>query len=416
MPPGFMQLLGVGQPPVAAAGPTANMAVARGAVAASGTVDITSSGFGDVDAAIIFISWATAEDTDTDGLSWNTYFWDNASGNEIGLSSADEDGQGTTDTETNFRNDVAIVDQTGALDATGGAVTQITDGIRITWGNNPGGTYRYYAIFFSGVTAHADYLSMSGSSGDAISYSTWDTDTGDSAAPDLVFFMSHASLNGPDHSQTGCRLSFGICVNDGSLTQKSTGMNSSNNKTTSAVVQRRHSDRVGNIANNNSDSYELTAFATTGFTVTMRTNSDKRCPYLAIGGLSNVHLAELTTPAATGNNATTGVGFAPDFLIACTDAHTAYGSGSTSLDMLLTIGAGDENDEASISSYSEDAVATSNSGSRHSSKLLQTYQSSTSAKEHTGAIVSLDADGHTINWTQLDETSTNKGFILSIGY
>lgn len=149
-----------------------------------------------------------------------------------------------------------------------------------------------------------------------------------------------------------------------------------------------------------------------GFTLNWTTTdgTQRLINYLALGGSElSVFLKQIQAPgSAAGNIGYTGVGFQPDALIAIsTWNQNAPAVTNNDAGMAAGIGIGSANDEAFSTSYAADnasAVENLNSGYLAGSFLLGHSGAGGANTRGHAELVSLDADGFTLNWLDSDQT------------
>lgn len=148
---------------------------------------------------------------------------------------------------------------------------------------------------------------------------------------------------------------------------------------------------------------DLVSLDSDGFTVNWTTAPPAAfiLNYMALGGadLTNVFLKEVTAPAATGNQASTGVGFQPDSLLMFSAGLTTAATVNTS-HAIMSKGFG-------TSSSARGTVANTDITRIESTAKVLTVYSSGSTKSVEADIVSLDSDGFTLNFT----TTTSGAFV-----
>lgn len=169
----------------------------------------------------------------------------------------------------------------------------------------------------------------------------------------------------------------------------------------------------------------ISAIGSDGFTVnwTNKEATASRMEYACFGGadITNVKVGSFTAPTAgtTGNQATTGVGFQPDVIILFGTSNTATGQANG-----CTRGLGfatSSTNQVCNSGISKNAVATMSCKRLQFSNNSACYtlidSTTTTNVGLKGSLVSLDADGFTINWTTVltAEASVKIGYIAIKG-
>lgn len=123
-------------------------------------------------------------------------------------------------------------------------------------------------------------------------------------------------------------------------------------------------------------------------------------------------LGVLTTPTATGNVATTGVGFQPKLIIFFGDSATAEGfSAGQRMHFGATSGA---TESFALAAGSDDAANPSNVGHRNYAKCVGMVTNGAPTADAEANLVSFDADGFTLNWTDAP-ASAYRVYYLALG-
>ncbi len=160
---------------------------------------------------------------------------------------------------------------------------------------------------------------------------------------------------------------------------------------------------------------DLVSFNTDGFTLNWTTNdaTPSIIHYLALGGgdLTNTKVGEFTENTVTGNQAVTGVGFLPDFVM-----FMHFGTNGTVItDGYTSLG-------FAKSPTKEGALAVTSVGGVKTTSTFRderTDRCIVELKPHTGALnaeasfVSMDTNGFTINWLSAP-ASADKVFYLAL--
>lgn len=170
---------------------------------------------------------------------------------------------------------------------------------------------------------------------------------------------------------------------------------------------RRHSNTKALTVLNHAGSVVLeatvSAVGADGFTVSYSTySSGTLINYIAIGGadITGVAIKEITSPAGTGTQAYTGVGFQPHGIM-------MIGTGSSSATDVtdgtangLGVGYCDASLNQNCSSWvCEDAVATSNTSSAGSSTEIINLCGPTESTRFAAAVSTIGSDGFSLNWS-----------------
>jgi hypothetical protein len=181
----------------------------------------------------------------------------------------------------------------------------------------------------------------------------------------------------------------------------------------SRAVARAYS--ATNPAGNNLGEFDVSSFDSDGFTLDRTTafSADYLVHYLALGGadLTNAFVGEWEKPAASGNQAVTGVGFQPDSVIMFSNrSQRGVATGDADFQMGLAT-------SSSARGYvglrvRSGLATTQNSRYARSDKFAteMDFFASTSANDATdtqGDFVSFDTDGFTVNWSLADADSNH---------
>ena len=151
---------------------------------------------------------------------------------------------------------------------------------------------------------------------------------------------------------------------------------------------------------------DFVSFEANGFTLnwTDAPSSAWIVHYIALGGsdLTNVFLKTFNSEVLTGNKAYTGVGFLPDCLVSL-GAHTGTTLPSTTATGLSpSIGFGLSSTARHVAGFGDqDNVATSNAASYLYASRVLAIANMEDSENTLADIVSLDADGFTLNYTSV---------------
>jgi hypothetical protein len=233
--------------------------------------------------------------------------------------------------------------------------------------------------------------------------------------PDLVFLasMGHQS-DVRDHAS----FRFGCAVDDGSDTNRGLAFQSNNGDGTTDPRNILSSSYACPPVDFVNWALEIGSFDANGFTVTTRlnpANSNDRAAYLALafGGAASVNLRSFDSPTSTGNDARTGVGFEPQFvLLGLTDVQTENtevqdaDAGSWGISVFTA------DAEVCTSWADEDAQTTTDTQSLCDNQAIN-FASGDGTTQHAATFVSLDSDGHSLNYSTADGTA-RKWFELAI--
>ena len=394
----------------AASAPASKYArVVTGALTTSGTCDITYSGGGTCDGAIILVSMATALNTDTNHASLSVCFFDGTTAYSAANNS--EDNQGRADTQSAISSGLLI----GGIDANAqdgaGSVATITDGIRITWSNTPSAAFRYVAVlFFGGVDIKAGYIFPSDTANGTATYSGADFIA---QAGLFVYSNVNETFTGSFTTNETAQFHFGaFSFNNSTITQR--GFTAYD--LDQANIAEIYSEAINTGINivSGYDSHKVTAVGSTGFTLTTLGPSPdpQYFIFLLIGGITAASLDDTAVPASTGVKSWEGPGFQPSFILSAASGFNTYNSASTKEDINLAIGVHDGTTGGGVAVWCNDAAGTSDTGSRtNSTAFLQSYQT-TLAEQFAAQFDSFDSTGYNLDYTEV--TSGLLGFTLAL--
>ena len=390
------------------------IAIVRAAAPTStGNTNITTADLGGQTPKGVLVI-ATHADTDAtaeDGLAMGIGFADATTENFVGISS--QHGVTTSNTDRNY--DVAnlidlLVD--GAVTVTGTFVAFIEDGITINFTVVEASTPSLLTyIFFAGddVAVHVAAVDL-GTGTTALNQ------TAPGFLPEIVFVAGTAQGN--VGVETEARIHFGAAVNDGSDTNRGILWESVNDAATSLVHSVLNTDSVGGDLVEGVVGWEVTVddFDTSGFSLTPSADTDQEdIIYMAVkfGSLS-ASIRSFDSPTSTGNDARTGVGFTPQFvLLGMTDAQAedVVENDADAGGFGISVFTADA--EISNSWADEDAQTTTDNQSLTDNQAIN-FASGDGVTQHAATFVTLDADGHTLNYSVADGTA-RKWFEIAIG-
>ncbi len=358
--------------------------VVNGAIATTGTFDITSSGFGTVDGAIIMMSMATATNTDTNTNSTGIAFYDGT--DTLSYSSVTLDNQSKTSSRRITTTSCSFIGTSASVDYVA-SISKITDGIRCTFTDDPSAAFRYTAILFGGgVALKTGYVIASASIDGTSAY------TGADFTPQAAIVVTSGAATFTTDPLASFTQSYGIFTYNGeTISQRGYHVQSNHNANDDEYVSITHNERV---AYRGGASYEVTAVSSSGFTVTTRDVASAAVfPFMLIGGVQDVHLGDTPIPTSTGVKSWEGPGFQPQFLLNVQTGMESYNSTSTTEDCCYSVGWTDGTTSGSISGWGDDGAATTDTGSRTNTALMQSYQT-TYADKFTASFDSFDSAGY----------------------
>ena len=286
----------------------------------SGTRDYTLPGFGTPKAAIIFSTGAYGDDDalyayPTNNFSQSIGFYDGVA--QRLATALTRHALATTSTYERGQNDAVVgIWQSSTGDYSSAAAAWVTDGIRLTWAMDASFEYNLPVtiVLFAGDDVSADVATANIPGTEDASEAV----TAPGFQPDLVFFNQCGYLSGSTvHNTLG---GLGIAINDGNLTQMCIARGDANAIAAGESTARFLTDRMAGrmLDGSLTQSAELTAFSSTGFTLTAREGSvaTRDVQYLALKiARHRLWVGEITTPTSPGTQAVTGPGFRPSFVM-----------------------------------------------------------------------------------------------------
>lgn len=385
--------------------------VVRGVTGTGSTTDITSSGLGTPSGAIVFLTSATADNTDTGGNSQAVILFDGTS--TVCLFSSDEDNVTDSNNTCGLYTSV-IFRVSGTTTSALGTIANTTDGIQISWSDTPNASYKYVAVLFrGGLQVKVGTQQMSGTIGGTATYA------GTSFTPQAGIFLSHCR-NSLNSNIADAIYNMGLMTYVGStITQRALAYGSYDAAATADLAGMAANNRVEIVPFDAGDSEEgeITAVSSSGFTITTRrANYASYVGFMLFGGLKAVNLADTAVPSATGIKSWEGPGFSPNFLLMAQSGLPSFNTRNTSLDWAHTIGVTDGTTEGSIAGWADAGAFIMDTGNRHSTTLLTTYQTTYNAP-FSAAFSSFDSLGYNVNYTAVDTDAYGRvGFSLAFQF
>lgn len=301
------------------------VAAAAQAPATNTTQDFTVSGCGTPTWAVVEVTTATTAGTAAVDATYNVGFTDFTT--NVQVANSYQDNVATTSADNVSVSTRLLTYSTPGQQTTVRTITAasaITDGVRLTFAGTNTAIRPLVRVYFGNGTSAAKVGSVSVPTGIGSTV----TATGLAAAPTVVFFAWLANAGGVDagYDNSIFRASFGVAVNDGSLTQRDWQFSATDNVTTPFSDAATRTNRVGGELATGGRSGELTAFTSDGFTITKRDDTTARTLfYLALTIPDTVKLGSVDSPTSTGAAWTvTGPGFTPQFVMLGMTPATAY--------------------------------------------------------------------------------------------
>lgn len=375
------------------------------------TLDVTISGFGDVQAVIGFVSIAGTNNTATADASLTAGFLDRqTTPNQVNTTMLSTDANATADAQKGYNETsfIRCITTTGATACQLSFNSWITDGVRFNIDTNPSAA-RYLTCYFVGGTDAANSFA------DAFNPSNLTTVqdiTAPGFEPDLVFFFSG---NTNSSAVTDAQMSLGVCHNDGAATQGCISFFDDNGADVTVVDTQLRNDRAIAQVSSGTEDYNTTisAFDSSGFSLQNSANaSSDRFLYLALkfNNSPDISIDFIDGPTATGNYSSTAPAFQPDFMMLLmsdnTSANTVQGADG------LAIYATDGTNGYTNVYHSTDAVDTSVCKSLVADSIHDLTGSNSDL--HVGTFTSFDTNGFTLNFTTAPATA-RKWLCLTVG-
>jgi hypothetical protein len=310
---------------------------------------------------------------------------------------------------------VMIIDNAGNIVGEANFKNFTTNGVVITWGDAVPSAYLLTVIFFAGtdLSVHVNEFTSSNSADGEVDV----TDPG--FEPDQVIVFAHRGAFN-DSSAQALQGTIGFCDNGVSVVQGSINVGELNGQAGCTMFAISRNDRVcQNINMGGASLYgdvELASFDASGFSSFTRRIASNTVAYLALayGGAAEHWVGTITSPTSTGDDAQTGPGFTPQFVmlapsfIATDDTLEQDGdAGSYGLAVF------DADDEYCTSIACEDGAGTMNTQSLSDDTAVNLPVDDGSAG-FTASFVSFDANGWTINFSATNGTA-RQWVALAIG-
>lgn len=382
--------------------------VATGTLPTSGTVDLTISGFGDVDAALIVAGNANTTNNPADDLFLSFGLWDGVNGSAVSDSVYSQDAVGLG-VRKKRRSIGEFADDRGNFSYTCAA---ITDGIRLTAAGSPGVARYVFAIFLGGLT-NVKIVNTS------LAADTSPNDiTSVGFEPNLIFVLDNGKQNS-DSTSDHSSMSFGFWHKDGAGTQREHAIRCGgvHNQFTSVTANRISASYCALSSGSVNPGYFLNISDpdSSGFTVTNSAYANYAYPYFLAIELANPDdfwAGLIDAATSTGDDSTTGAGFTPDVVGLLSGMATAVDTNTNG--NALMFGAADSSRQRCISGFDQHNVSTMNCGVQSdSSNILRLFDHS-GTDDAIASLSSLDSDGFTINYSDA-AASAKKILAFAIG-
>lgn len=386
---------------------------------ATGTQDITISGFGTAKAALFICSVATTDGTAADDFNLSIGAA-TGTANEWCLTMSNEHSQVTTDIQSVPVSDrcVQINDAgTSVVDGDAEFTAFITDGVRINWLTAPSAAWLLTVVLLGGsnLSAHANNASLT-----TVNVAVDITAPG--FEPEAIIAVCQGS-GAMDVPKTQLIPSFGVVHNDGAggITQHSAAYRYPGAAGTahgnSRVTETYGIMEIDTAATVNWGG-EFDDFDSSGFSVTPRVGGGggTGLMYLALsfGGAFDSWVGTVDTPTSTGNDSETGPGFEPKFVYEIGTQMLAIDTAYSDSEWAGTIGLGTftGDDEFMTSGQAEEGVGTTDTQSMSDNQAVRLPDDDGSTGIQA-AFVSMDVTGYTLNYSQV-KGSARKFLTLAI--
>ncbi len=383
--------------------------VRQAALTSTGTQDYTSSGFGTAKGAIFIVTQGVTDGTAANHINLSLGWTDGT--RDRCLNKQREDGVTTTDSRRKSASSVILMLNTngnGTTLAEAAFSAFITDGVRINW-TTVDSAFLVTCILLGGsdlsiYAGHAAVPTTASSSTDV-------TDPG--FEPDIVLVATSDgiaidSANGASWNEN----SFGVVHNDGGGTITNRGIfdqYQDSVTTTNPSAYYSATYCLGDLNTTGGTTQweaSLTAFDSSGFSITTSgtggaTSTDAIYLALKFANHSSGVITH-TTPTSTGNDAETGFGFTPQFVMMGMGFHEAVDTGYENANAgPFGFSAFTASAEFSNTVATEDGASTSNEQSLSDNQAvnLADHDGTTGL---TASFVSMDANGFTLNYANVE--------------
>lgn len=391
------------------------------AAATSGTTeDLTVSGFGTPDGYMFVSSRGTANGTEAPHAIFTLGAGDKTA--ELVAAVRDEDNQSTTDSDRRGATDESILwmDLGSSIDGEMNYNTTATDGVQMSYGNNPAFAYLINGFLIRAVEVSCGNATHTAGSNNSQNFSVGHT-------VDVLICLGHTtSFN--DAQSSNYSISYGAAVRgSGTAVQGQFAISLAQNTslpqggTSSAKLWNNRCFGAMNSATtqeNESRSLECTSFPTNAFQLTRRTGSgdfNLTFGYIAIELDTDVSAwaGVVTTPTTTGSEGKTDPGFKPQFLLmipsAITTVNTDVKTNVTGTGVLpLTFA--DATNQYTIWNRLEDTADPTDTASMVHNRLIYTPDSQGTIL-NDASLTSFDTNGWTWNFATANATARQCGVL-----
>lgn len=376
---------------------------------ASGTVDLTVTGFGTVDAAIVFVTNANSTSDPEAAYVASIGFWDGVNSVQHCVSSYSFNAQSPTTVCARYKDTdkiLRVVSYTGTCSA-------VANGIRITVSATTSLARYVTAILIGGATdVHLAEQNMgTGTSPIDIEEPAF--------KPDMVFLTTAGLGSAGNQTLQEAIISFGAAHNNSAdVVSQGAIYNFSQNgqATTNTGSYATDSYCIGQYFNN-SPSWQASigSFDANGFSLTPTASaSNDYVSYLAIklADPDDGFVDLISAATSTGDDSTTGAGFTPDAIGLVSSTASAIDTAADGA--VFSFGAADDTRQRSLCVADEDAQGTSDTQSDADTSNVFSLTFDTGAVDAVASLSSMDSDGFTLNYSDA-AASAKKILAFAIG-
>lgn len=370
--------------------------------AAAGTVDLTSSGLGDVSFAIIVATAANSTNNPQDNEEMAYGLYDGTSIRSV--ASVSIDNVTTTQTDRAFSATKFIVYGSGGISEYG--VSSITDGIRLTLDTDNTTIGRYVQV-----------LLVSGVNADVRTFTPGTTDASTASVTGLSFtptFVIGANMGGATSPGAQSLISFGASSSTGDeravLTFRRDGVTTTESSLLYSESFFTGQIQLGAIL---TWSASVTSWNADGFTTTTSGATGGDLVFV-LSTDANMDLGTVTTPTSTGGNTIATTSRPESVLLAMTSGIDTTIQEATNADG-VSVGMGSNAASAVMSVVDGDNLTTSNARSKYTASGIIDIDVEASGFTDlvTASLTSLNASGINLNYSAVNATA-RKGFYIAI--
>ena len=386
--------------------------------------DVTSPGFGTVDAAMFLSSLAGFSSGAFGDSHCGISFGARVNGGTNSAIGAGITGgrSATTDASSRMTNRYGPYVRSGSSGAANTRYdpSHITDGLRLTKVSDGGGTEGFAVL---GIKNADDvYIGLENVAGTSVV-----TESGPGFEPDLVIILSaRRQSNSADSRGSSATWSVGITTNDGEggiATKRAAGFNSQDAQTLTncGTIMQVDASALRVFSGGSWATLNITEFTSTGFKYQCNSSwegNDISFIAIKLNDGEACKLVDFTIPTS-GDAVVTGAGFTPKFGLTCISGNTSPSS-NPGMDLNFGIGFFDGVSAVLASVADEDGVSTSNCGSGADSNGLSLCHFQSTGGVGAGSYFleaeppTMDSDGFTIPITS-SPVAAVLGFALLIG-